>query len=227
MPTMMIARACELPKSSAHNLLNTLRAAGFVSYYPNDHAWGLGPAVLEVGSAFVRSGTLVRLAQPRLRALAATQGVSAQLWLPFGDEVMCVEQVLPDIRAVVSVRETTRLPTGGCAAGRSILAALPGVQALRTGLLDEGSSAEQIRATGYAVDTDVAGPGIRAVAAAVVARDGLPLASVCAMSVASADVSVVVRLGAAVAACARELSGFFAAGVGLVSDGHTLLPESG
>jgi len=51
MPTMAIARSCNVPKSSAHNLLNTMRAHGFVSYYPADHAWGLGPAAFEVGAA--------------------------------------------------------------------------------------------------------------------------------------------------------------------------------
>jgi DNA-binding IclR family transcriptional regulator len=49
-PTMVIARECGIPKSSAHNLLNTLRKRQFVAYYRRERAWGLGQRIFEMAS---------------------------------------------------------------------------------------------------------------------------------------------------------------------------------
>ena len=56
-----IARACGIPRSSRHQLLNVMRERGFVTYHEAEHAWALGVATFEVGSAFMRSGPLLRL----------------------------------------------------------------------------------------------------------------------------------------------------------------------
>lgn len=53
-PTMTIARECGLPRSSAYHLLNVMRARDFVPYYAEERAWGLGVAVFEIGSAYLR-----------------------------------------------------------------------------------------------------------------------------------------------------------------------------
>lgn len=47
-PTMAIVRGCAIPKSSAHHLLNVMRDRRFVSYYEDEHAWGLGVAAFEI-----------------------------------------------------------------------------------------------------------------------------------------------------------------------------------
>lgn len=65
-PTMTIARECAIPKSSAHHLLNVMRARNFVTYYEAERAWGLGISVFEIGSAYLRTEPLQRLGRPVL-----------------------------------------------------------------------------------------------------------------------------------------------------------------
>ena len=224
---MAIARACNVPKSSAHNLLNTMRALGFVSYYPTDHAWGLGPSAFEVGAAYLRAGAMERLARPELATLANETEASAQLWAPVGAEVVCIECVPPDaVRAAFSIAPGTRLPVNGTAAGRAILAALPPAQARLmpdpargTGReWSDPAGIEDVRSAGHARDEGGLGPGVGCIAAAVVARDGLPLGAVSVAHVAvNGDLGRAAQLSQAVLRAASRLSGVMAGGVAMVS----------
>ncbi len=47
---MIVARECGIPKSSAHQLLNTMRDRGFVRYDPRTRTWGLGQRAREIGA---------------------------------------------------------------------------------------------------------------------------------------------------------------------------------
>jgi IclR family acetate operon transcriptional repressor len=47
-PTMVIAQECRIPKSSLHNLLNTMRRRRFVTYHQDPRAWSLGPRMFEL-----------------------------------------------------------------------------------------------------------------------------------------------------------------------------------
>jgi hypothetical protein len=76
-PTMTIARECGLPRSSAYHLLSVMRARDFVTYYAEERAWGLGVAVFEIGSAYLRSEPLERLAPPPRRRRRPRPGRSA------------------------------------------------------------------------------------------------------------------------------------------------------
>jgi DNA-binding IclR family transcriptional regulator len=226
MPTMAIARACDVPKSSAHNLLNTMRALGFVSYYPSDHAWGLGPGAFEVGAAYLRAGPMERIARPELVTLANDTGTSAQLWAPVGAEVVCIDCVPPGgVRAALRVEAGTRLPIVGTAPGRAMMATLPPAQARLmpdpanpTGPREWGdpSGLEEVRSAGHAADDTGFGTGVGCIAAAVVARDGLPLGAVSIVHVAvNGDAERAGRLSAAVTGAASRLSGVIAGGVAM------------
>ena len=70
-PTLMIARECGIPKSSAHHLLYVMRARHFVTYHQVERAWGLGVSVFEIGPAYLRSGPLQRLGRHILVGLTA------------------------------------------------------------------------------------------------------------------------------------------------------------
>lgn len=225
MPTMAIARACNVPKSSAHNLLNTMRALGFVSYYPTDHAWGLGPSAFEVGAAYLRAGAMERLARPELEVLANETGASAQLWAPVGAEVVCIECVPPDgVRAALSIETGTRLPVAGTAPGRAMLAVLPPSQARLMPDPSKGNGREwgdpagleDVRAAGFARDVGGLGPGVGCVATAIVARDGLPLGAVGIAHVSvNGDHGRAAQLSDAVVRAASRLSGIISGGVAM------------
>lgn len=47
-PALALARECGIPRSSTHQLLNVLRARGFVEYHPEARAWSLGRRAREL-----------------------------------------------------------------------------------------------------------------------------------------------------------------------------------
>jgi DNA-binding IclR family transcriptional regulator len=221
-PTMAIARACEVPKSSAHNLLNAMRAQGFVTYHPAEHAWALGPAAFEVGSAYLRAGALQRHAQHGLDETAEQLGRPCQLWVPVGSEARCVAAARPAGQvAAVDIRVGARVPGHSAAAGLAIMSVLTGAQ-LRALYPAEAAdpavgpaglfhALEHVRVTGHALDDGALGPGIGYVAAPVVARDGLPLGAVGAAFLVAAEGD---RRVTALAETLRGLAGRLAAGGG-------------
>ena len=68
-PLDRIVRACDLPRSTAYHLLNTMIDEGFVVHLPDEHRYGLGVAAFEVGSGFTRQEPLGRLARRPLAEL--------------------------------------------------------------------------------------------------------------------------------------------------------------
>ena len=193
--TMTIARECGLPRSSAYHLLNVMRARDFVTYYPDERAWGLGVAVFEIGSAYLRSEPLERLSRPLLVVLAAETGETAHLAVLHGNEVLYLLKERPEGYATKLVTEVgVRLPAHLTAVGRAMLMHLPGAQlealypskhplVRRT---DRGPARlralkvelEQARALGYAVDDQMTTPGITCIAAPVFSHERVPLAAI-------------------------------------------------
>lgn len=193
-PTMTIARECDIPKSSAHHLLNVLRARHFVIYYEAERAWGLGVRVFEIGSAYLRSAPIQRLGRPLLAELTARLGETSHLAVLHGTEVLYIDKEQPVGNVTRLVTEIgVRLPAHLTAVGRAILSELPAVQVralyanhplvLRTGrgprtVAELLSGLEEIRAAGMAVDVEMVTPGISCLAAPVFSHEGLPLAAV-------------------------------------------------
>ncbi|HEU4975678.1 MAG TPA: IclR family transcriptional regulator [Baekduia sp.] len=193
-PTMTIARECGIPKSSAHHLLNVMRARNFVTYYETERAWGLGVSVFEIGSAYLRSGPLQRLGRHLLVELTARTGETSHLAMLHGTEVLYIDKEQPVGNVAKLVTEVgVRLPAHLTAVGRAILAALPEAQVralyahqplvVRTG---EGPSSvdallrdlEEVRRTGIAVDDEMVTPGISCLACPVFSHEGIPAAAI-------------------------------------------------
>jgi DNA-binding IclR family transcriptional regulator len=193
-PTMTIARECAIPKSSAHHLLNVMRERNFVTYYEAERAWGLGVAVFEIGSAYLRAGPLQRLGRPLLARLTERTGETSHLATLHGAEVLYVDKEQPAAAPVKLVTEVgVRLPAHLAAVGRAILAELPEAQVRalygdqplvrRTGRgpssLDELlADLARVRAHGHALEAGLVTPGISCVAAAVLSHEDLPVAAV-------------------------------------------------
>jgi len=193
-PTMTIVRECEIPKSSAHHLLNVMRARHFVTYYEVERAWGLGVAVFEIGSAYLRSGPLQRMGRHLLAELTQRTGETSHLAMLHGTEVLYVDKEQPVGTAPKLVTEVgVRLPAHLTAVGRAILAELPEahVRALyagqplvrRTGRGPASVEAllrdlEEVRRLGAAVDAEMVTPGISCVAAPVFSHESVPVAAI-------------------------------------------------
>lgn len=193
-PTMAIVRGCGIPKSSAHHLLNVMRDRRFVSYYEDEHAWGLGVAAFEIGSAYMRSAPLQRMGRHLLVELTSATGDTAHLAVLHGTEVLYIDKEAPLSSSARLVTEVgVRLPAQITAVGRAMLAELPDAQ-LRAlygeqpiVLRNESGPADvdalladlaDVREAGYAFDDEMVSPGISCLAAAVISHEGIPAAAI-------------------------------------------------
>ncbi len=119
-----IARSCELPRSTAYHLLNTMIDEGFVVHHAAEHRFGLGLGALEVGLGYAGQDSLVRVARAPLASVVDRCGVSGFLVVGQGRETVVVHEEraaqMPPLLA-----RPTRTPARASAAGRALLADLP------------------------------------------------------------------------------------------------------
>ncbi len=232
-PTMTIARECAIPKSSAHHLLNVMRARNFVTYYEAERAWGLGVSVFEIGSAYLRSEPLQRLGRHILQELTQRTGETSHLAMLHGTEVLYIDKEQPTGFAPKLVTEIgVRLPAHLTAVGRAILAELAEAQVRalyanqplvqRTGQGPTSIDAllrdlEEIRRRGYAFDNEMVTPGISCVACPVFSHEGVPVAALGVTFVAAQRAAEDVELAARLV---RETSERLSGSLGYTSNGR-------
>ena len=220
---MVLARECDIPKSSTHHLLNMMLDHHFVTYYEEEHAWGLGVASFEIGASYLRSRPLQRLGRQRLVALTTQTRKTSHLAILHGVDVLYIDKEEPPRDVPRLITEVgVRLPAHLTSVGIAILANLPTqqVRALydnrqfvnRTGvgprdLRDLLPILERVRELGYAYDMQMTTPGVCCVAAPVFARDGQPTAALGITLLASAPgEGEIVKLGTALKKESRRLS---------------------
>lgn len=88
-----LARRVELPKSTAHTLLQTLSADGFLERQPSSGHYVLGPRMLRMLGRLPDQLELPRVARPTMEALVAEVGETAILGVRSGESIIYVEQV--------------------------------------------------------------------------------------------------------------------------------------
>ena len=193
-PAAAVARELGLPRSTAYHLLAVLEREGFVVHLPEARAYGLGVAVFELGSAYLRHDPLERLARPLLVRLVDRVGATAHLGVLHGAETLYLLKESPRGSVALVTDVGVRLPAHLTASGRSILAALPRAQVRalyptaaafvdRTGLgprtpgqLRELLASEAAR--GWSTEDGHVSAGIASVAAAARDHTGRPVAAV-------------------------------------------------
>ena len=236
-PTATIVRECGIPKSSAHHLLNVMRARSFVTYYETERAWGLGVAVFEIGSAYLRSGPLQRMGRHLLVELTMRTGETSHLAMLHGTEVLYIDKEQPAGNITKLVTEVgVRLPAHLTAVGRAILAALPEAQiralyahqplVVRTGQGPTSIDAllrdlDHIRRTGIAVDDELVTPGITCLACPVFSHESVPVAAIGVTYVTAQRQQDDVRLAAELV---RDVSARLSANLGYSPDGDAPAP---
>lgn len=223
-PLDRIMRACDLPRSTAYHLLNTMIDEGFVVHLPDEHRYGLGVAAFEVGSGFTRQEPLARLARRPLAELVDRTGQGAHLAVLHGRDVLYVIEERAPGRPPLVTDVGVRLPAHLTASGRAILAALPAsqVRALypdRDAFVDRHGNGpaslsalrtvlSATRQRGHATEDGEVTPGLRSVAAAVLDHNGHPVAGVAVTfpDEDAGDERTVARVAAAVTATAARLT---------------------
>jgi DNA-binding IclR family transcriptional regulator len=193
-PAAALARELGLPRSTTYHLLAVLEREGFVVHLPEARTYGLGVAVFELGSAYLRHEPLERLARPLLVRLVARVDGTAHLGVLHGAQTLYLLKEGSRGTAVLVTDVGVRLPAHLTASGRAMLAALPRAQVRalypsaasfvdRTGA--GPATPGELRsllgreaAQGWSTEDGHVTAGIASVAAAVVDPTGRPVAAV-------------------------------------------------
>jgi len=194
MTTVEVARAGNMPKSSAHHLLNVMRDMDFVAYQDTSRTWSLGVATLEVGAGYLRSDPLQVQGQRALTELTSRMGLTSHLAVLQHTDVLYIgKQDAPGNGVKLVTEVGTRLPAHLTSVGQAILAHLTpsALTALYDGhTLDQVTGAgprtlaelltqlEKVRANGHALDTGMITMGISCLAAPILRHDGQPAAAI-------------------------------------------------
>lgn len=193
-PLESIMRACDLPRSTAYHLVNTMIDEGFVLHMVDEHRYGLGVAAYEVGSGYTRQAPLQRIARRPLAALVDRTGFNAHLAVLHGRDVLYVLEERAPGRQPLVTDVGVRLPSHLTASGRAILAQLSRAQVTalypsRADFVDRtGRGPTTLRALlnvlvearqrGYADEDGEVTLGMSSVAAAVLDHAAHPVAGV-------------------------------------------------
>lgn len=138
-----IARRSNLPRSSAHRILQRLVELGWVER--TNFTYALGFRMFELGAQFTRQRGVHRAALPVLTDLHRRTGLTAHLSMLTGTEILHLERIGLWPAAGVEWSVGARQPAMRTAAGRAMLAAVP---------RDEWPALEAIEAvTPYSVRT--------------------------------------------------------------------------
>lgn len=190
-----IARDLDLPRSTTYQLLDVLRAEGFLLHSPESQTYALSPLIASLGSSVETADALGRLAQPVLERLVAETRlpVVAHLGLLQHSDVVYASKVAARRAPAVVTSIGVRLPAHLTATGRAMLAALPTAQfdaiyppaplSTRTGAgprsrTDLAILLSESRDRGWATENGDVTDDYASVAAAVVDHNGYPAAAV-------------------------------------------------
>jgi DNA-binding IclR family transcriptional regulator len=215
-----MARALEIPRSTAFRIAQTLAHLGFLER-END-SYRVGPAVLRLGFEYIASLDVAELARPVVDRLRDATGLSAQLVIRDGRDVVVVLKASPASTFASNVTVGTRLPAHATTLGRILLAdaddatlralypesSLPRVSAQSPRTLAELKRLlREDRARGYAVSESFFEQGISVVVAPVRGQAGTVVAAISVTAQRPAlDRELRERLVAQVLGAAAELS---------------------
>lgn len=188
-----LARRLGVSKASASRLLGTLRSHDFVEQNPATRRYRLTLKVAVLAEGVRSRLGIVEVARPHLAALARECGEAANLGVLLNRELVYVDTIPSSHLFRIVVRPGTALPAYCTGAGKALLAHLPAAElddylaqvelaeytdTTLTSDAELRAEAEQIRRQGHAVDRGELLHEAWCAAAAVLDRDGYPLAAV-------------------------------------------------
>jgi DNA-binding IclR family transcriptional regulator len=181
-----LAERLNLNHSTTFRLLDCLKYAGFVEFDAQRKVWSLGLATFEVGSIYLATQSVERLARPYLEDLAHEQQQTANLGVRDGFSVVHLGVVVParplHYQTRVGARDSLHCTGLGkvLASGMSeeevdqLIAA--GLPAFTPNTITQGDQfrehLQHVRTQRYAFDDEERYTGLRCVAAPVTDRSG-------------------------------------------------------
>ncbi|WP_265112069.1 IclR family transcriptional regulator [Halosolutus halophilus] len=178
-----VMEAMDMPKSTAHDYLQTLLTLGYL--IESDGKYHLSTKFLDLGEQRRRDMAIYQAARPNIRKLARETGEHSSLMIEENGRGVLLDTAIGDEAVSLNVRPGQRLPLTTTAPGKAILAHLPDQRIEdildkhglpiatpntiidREDLFDELDSIEQ---RGYALDLEEHVEGIRSIGAPIVVR---------------------------------------------------------
>jgi DNA-binding IclR family transcriptional regulator len=120
-----LASAARLNRATAHRLLTTLEARGYVQRHEETRKYSLGVRVFDLGARFNNQLDIRRAALPEMTSLVEQTGQAAFLCVRDGDEALCLERVGGRHRVrIFALQLGERQPLHCGAAPRALLSGL-------------------------------------------------------------------------------------------------------
>lgn len=186
-----VARALGVAKSSAHRMLSTLCVNGFLEQSEESGKYRLGMHLYELGQLAMARNHLRQVALPTLAELRRRSGLTVQLAVPDGADVLYTDRQETTRGVTLLVRTGHRLPAHTTSSGKAIAAFNPAfAEACRRGGLPPRTPASirtveefdrvlaQTRSQHGAISLDEATMGVGSCAAPLHGPSGEAIASV-------------------------------------------------
>lgn len=174
-----IAERLELPKSSAHALLRTMEARGYLALDPERRTYRLGSRIWELAQACHEIEDLRTLMKPLMDRLVERTGETVQLATLDGTSAVYLELSESPHPMKLTSRAGARLPAHTSSIGKALLASLDPDEARRrlegatlvkltehtiTEVPELLEELERVRRRGYSVDDEEFATGLRCIA---------------------------------------------------------------
>jgi len=178
-----IARRLGVAKSTAHRLLQTLASRGFVEQVVHSGQYRLGMHVYELGALALARNELRHAALPFLRQVATATGLTVNLSVPDGPDIVFVERIENSDGVRILGHFGRRLPAHTTSSGKAIAAWNPKADLARRRAgfpprvshtvrteADWEGCLDNVRKVGYAVSHSESFDGASSVAVPVIFR---------------------------------------------------------
>lgn len=120
-----VARELGVAKSTAHRLLTTLAARGLVEQSAETGRYRLGMRLYELGHRAMTGNRLRAVALPVLAELRRRSGLTVQLAVPDGGDVLYTERLETTLGVTLMQQTGLRLPAHTTSSGKAIAAYRP------------------------------------------------------------------------------------------------------
>ena len=216
-----VAEALRLSRSTTYRIAERLRELGFLETSTTTGRWRLGPETVQLGVAALQSTDIMRVAPDLLQALLEEAREAVNLAVFDTDAMVLLYREQGPQSVTISSRLGSRRPMHASSLGKAYLAAMR--EAERRVLLEqiplsqftpqtivEPAAIEreiaEIRIRGYAIDVREFEQTLACCAAAVFDHRAVPVAAISVSGPAERVLAKLDRIGAQVAATARNIS---------------------
>jgi len=116
-----LARELDLSKSIVQRLLNTLSERDFVEQEPVTRKYRIGPHAFEIGSSFMRGGSLAEVSLPEMEPMVRDHKLNSYLGILRENEALYLATLQSSGPIAIQVSPGDRIPLHTTALGKALL----------------------------------------------------------------------------------------------------------